>query len=245
MKPVYVKPALYCMFYEHLKQIAQEYGYNLVVNGSMNRDLDLIAIPWVDNPKSEQDMIKDFQKYLTGRIITGTDGLVHYTTLPGNRHSYVIDLNRGDKHGEWVRFADEEYYLDISVVQLTLKTMKDKDKDLLLIGKHKPHCWGKMTWILKYSEGKEPFYSVCRCEHGAKECMRLTREQQLKSEGGKPDKWADKIRQIEEIRDAQQKAYDEDTKRWDSLHRVRNALVLTKVESYIEGLTEALTILKS
>ena len=40
---------------------------------------------------------------------------LEYTTLPGGRHSYVIHLNRGDKHGEWVRFEDKEYYLDISV----------------------------------------------------------------------------------------------------------------------------------
>ena len=117
-KPIAFKPGLYAIYYEHLKQIAQNYGYNLVVHGSMNRDLDLIAIPWVDNPRPEQDMIKDFQEYLTGRTLVKPDGTVDYTTLPGNRHSYVIELNRGNKHGEWVRFEDREYYLDISVVQI-------------------------------------------------------------------------------------------------------------------------------
>jgi hypothetical protein len=106
------------MYYEQLKQIAEEYGYNLVVHGSMQRDLDLIAIPWIDNPKPEQDMIKDFQKYLTGCTLSMPDGNVHFTTLPGGCHSYTIDLNRGDKHGEWVRFEDKEYYLDISVTPL-------------------------------------------------------------------------------------------------------------------------------
>jgi hypothetical protein len=84
----------------------------------MNRDMDLIAIPWIDNPKPEQDMIKDFQEYLTGIKTTRPNGDVYFTTLPGNRHSYIIDLNRGNKHGEWVRFEDREYYLDISVTQL-------------------------------------------------------------------------------------------------------------------------------
>jgi hypothetical protein len=120
MKPIHVKPGLYTMFYEYLKQIAESYGYNLVINGSMNRDLDLIAVPWVDNPKSEQEMIKEFQEYLTGIYTTDPEGNIPFTVLPGNRHSYVIDLNRGDKHGEWVRFSDQEYYLDISIIQLTI-----------------------------------------------------------------------------------------------------------------------------
>ena len=115
------KPGLYAMYFLQLKEIAEQYGYNLVVHGSMARDLDLIAIPWVDKPRPEQEMIQDFQEYLTGTIITKPDGRVHYTVLPGGRHSYVIDVNRGDKNGEWHRFSDEQYYMDISVTQLNTK----------------------------------------------------------------------------------------------------------------------------
>lgn len=118
MKPIQAKPGLYTIFYEHLKQIALEYGYNLIVHGSLQRDLDLIAIPWIDNPRPEQDMIKDFQKYLTGGTLIMPNGEVYFTTLPGGRHAYVIELNRGDKRGEWVRFEDAEYYLDISVTPI-------------------------------------------------------------------------------------------------------------------------------
>jgi hypothetical protein len=117
-KPTHVKPGLYAIYYEHMKQIAKEHGYNLVIHGSMHRDLDLIAIPWTDKPKPEQGMIKEFQEYLIGRTLVMPDGNVHFSTLPGGRHCYVIELNRGDKHGEWVRFEDKEYYLDISVTQL-------------------------------------------------------------------------------------------------------------------------------
>ena len=115
-KPIHVKPAMYALFFYDLKEIAKQYGYNLVIHGSLNRDLDLIAIPWSDDIKSEQDMIMEFQSYLTGHIIVMPGGGVHYTILPGGRHSYVIDLNRGNRKGEWSSY-DEQYYLDISVIQ--------------------------------------------------------------------------------------------------------------------------------
>jgi hypothetical protein len=115
-KPVHCRPAMYALFFYDLKVIAKKYGYNLVLHGSLNRDLDLIAIQWVDNPKSEQNMIKAFQKYLTGWVTLQPDKKVHFTILPGDRHSYIIQLNRGNKRGEWMRYKDEQYYVDISVI---------------------------------------------------------------------------------------------------------------------------------
>jgi len=117
-KPIHARPGLYAMYYERLKLIAKDYGYCLVIHGSMHRDLDLIAIPWTDNPSSEQEMIKDFQQYLTGKNVIKSNGNVQYSKMPGGRKAYSINLNRGDRDGEWVRFEDEEYYIDISVTPL-------------------------------------------------------------------------------------------------------------------------------
>lgn len=113
-----IKPGLYAMYYEYLKDIAKHYGYNLVVHGSMNRDLDLIAIPWIDNPAPSEEMIKEMQMYLTDKHVVNDKGNVHFDILPGGRKNYTISLNRGNKSGEWVRFEDSEYYLDISVTPL-------------------------------------------------------------------------------------------------------------------------------
>lgn len=44
--------------------------------------------------------------------------------------------------------------------------------------KTKPHCWGKMTWVLKYPVGKEKH--VCVCEHDSAKCLALTRENNKK-----------------------------------------------------------------
>lgn len=121
MKPSTPKPQLYAYYFSHLKDIATDYGYNLVVHGSMNRDLDLIAIPWVNEPKPEVEMIRALNDWLGGEIDESLTG-----TLPGGRTSYVINLNRGgykkNKEGliidpiEFVK--DPQYYIDISVTPL-------------------------------------------------------------------------------------------------------------------------------
>lgn len=113
-KPIHVKPALYSYYFEQLKVIAKEFGYNLVIHGSMHRDLDLIAIPWIDNPEDEFKMVQKFENYLTG---FHSEQKEHYlfSILPGGRKNYVISLNR---IGEWNNYIDAQYYLDISVTPL-------------------------------------------------------------------------------------------------------------------------------
>lgn len=50
------------------------------------------------------------------------------------------------------------------------------------MGASKPHCYGKMDWILKYPEDETPKESICRCEFKSS-CLRLTRNKQEKLEG--------------------------------------------------------------
>jgi len=119
-KPLHARPGIFTYFFEDLKLIAREFGYNLVVHGSMNRDLDLIAIPWVDDPKDEIEMIKAFDMHLRGtRYSDGNEKTGYmFSVLPGGRKSYVINLNRG---GEWNQYDDKQYYIDISVTPLLKK----------------------------------------------------------------------------------------------------------------------------
>lgn len=126
VKPTHAKPNLYAYYFLQLKEIAIEYGYNLVVHGSMNRDLDLIAIPWVDNAKPELEMVKSLADCLGGSVmLKQLEGQKnpYASALQGGRTNYVIDLNRGgykrDENGdiaEPIQFTpDPEYYIDISV----------------------------------------------------------------------------------------------------------------------------------
>jgi len=121
-KPIHAKPSLYAYYFLHLKEIALEYGYNLVLHGSMARDLDLIAIPWVDDPKPELDMINALSQHMNGVTSNNPETFMH-KMLPGGRKSFVINLNRGgyrrNNEGDIsdpIEFTpDPQYYIDISV----------------------------------------------------------------------------------------------------------------------------------
>lgn len=55
-------PIMYATYYGIMKEVAAIYGYAIAIHGSMVRDLDLIAVPWVEKPGSVIDMFKEFNK---------------------------------------------------------------------------------------------------------------------------------------------------------------------------------------
>ena len=127
-KPIHAKPSLYAYYFLGMKEIALQFGYNLVLHGSLARDMDLIAIPWTDSPKPELELIHELSNYITGH--TAAEGheknIYMMTTQPGGRHCYVINVRRGgykrDKKGNIADpiqyFEDPQYYIDISVTPL-------------------------------------------------------------------------------------------------------------------------------
>lgn len=60
-------------FYESImpaiRKVARECGYAIGLHGSMRRDLDLIAVPWIDEPAgSPEALAVAIQKAATGGI---------------------------------------------------------------------------------------------------------------------------------------------------------------------------------
>ena len=127
MKPIHAKPSLYAYYFETLKEIAKEYGYNLVLHGSLNRDLDLIAIPWEDKVGDIDILIDNIASAIGGtvmmqdRSIDNSTGVRFKKTHHG-RVIYVININRDFKTKyNGIKtvvedYADPQYYLDISVL---------------------------------------------------------------------------------------------------------------------------------
>lgn len=118
MKPLKAKPHFYAICFSGLQEIAKLKGYNLVIHGSMNRDMDLVAIPWVDDCSTHVELLGEFCEYLgvpkPYRPINEAEYM--YSRLGGGRHSYVINLNRGSKFNGYL---DAQYYLDISITPKT------------------------------------------------------------------------------------------------------------------------------
>ncbi len=121
-KPQKAKPQFYACCFQPLQAIAREMGYNLLMHGSMDRDMDLVAVPWVDEPAEELKLITAFDDYLRGDHHEPETAERHYrhNFLPGGRSSWTIDLNRG---GYWNGgfIQDGQWYIDISITPLIKK----------------------------------------------------------------------------------------------------------------------------
>lgn len=60
MKPPTSAPVYACL-YSELAELFREHGYALAVHGSLQRDFDLIAIPWTDSPSSPPEILSDIE----------------------------------------------------------------------------------------------------------------------------------------------------------------------------------------
>jgi hypothetical protein len=110
-KPIHVKPNFYSSCIDGLKEISMTYGYNLVIHGSLTRDLDLLVVPWNKVTRPHIEMITEFADYLGGWI----DDRFSKPTFHGR--VYVINLNRKRFIAENGQSIDPQYYLDISVIE--------------------------------------------------------------------------------------------------------------------------------
>jgi len=111
-KPTQVKPSFYAYLFEPLKEISKKYGYNLVMNGSLNRDFDLIAIGWQFDLGDKLEMIQEFDMFINGKQSDKKEDYL-WSVLPPKRQTFVININRG---GAFNDYQDKQYYLDISIV---------------------------------------------------------------------------------------------------------------------------------
>jgi len=47
----------YCSLYPEFAEIARKHGYALAIHGSLERDMDLVAIPWTDSASDPQAIV--------------------------------------------------------------------------------------------------------------------------------------------------------------------------------------------
>lgn len=69
-KPKYLFAAMtYASCLGTIKEAARELGYAITVHGSFIRDLDLVAIPWVDNAEPPEMLVAAIREITGGSII--------------------------------------------------------------------------------------------------------------------------------------------------------------------------------
>ena len=93
-------PAWYHMNYCHMLETAREAGYALALHGSLQRDLDLVAVPWTSEAVTAEALIEKFVSE-NGLIKIEPQG----KEQPHGRKSYSLGMG-GD------------LYADISVMPL-------------------------------------------------------------------------------------------------------------------------------
>lgn len=122
-KPIHAKPSLYSFYFEAVKEIGLQYGYNIVLHGSMNRDLDLIAIPWQENIGDKMEMLDRIASAIGGYVMVESDeDRKRFRDKFHGRQCYVININRTIKAKaqgfitEFEEYADPQYYIDLSIL---------------------------------------------------------------------------------------------------------------------------------
>lgn len=66
---------------------AKACGYAVGLHGSMKRDCDLIAVPWVENAKPHKDLIADLCKALDAIVLLSAERKAH------NRVAVILQIN--------------------------------------------------------------------------------------------------------------------------------------------------------
>lgn len=94
-------PACFVAMYPHLRDIARELGYALAVHGSVARDFDLLAVPWIEQAAAPATLAEAIRAEVGG-LFLDSDNLPH--RKPHRRVAYLIHLGGGP-------------YIDLSIVE--------------------------------------------------------------------------------------------------------------------------------
>lgn len=101
MKEPFVTP-LYGVIYLNIVKAAREIGYAVAIHGSVQRDLDLLAVPWTDEAVDDETLVN--------AVIKACDGWVINEIPP--RHP--IQKPHGRK--SWSIYLDQYTYIDLCVM---------------------------------------------------------------------------------------------------------------------------------
>lgn len=115
-------PPFYAVIYQKLCRVALRRGWALAIHGTVQRDLDLVLIPWTEDADSVDHVVEDIRLFVEG---TYTDKArkraekkrLGDATRPkyGLAHFYATEKPHGRKVIS-IYIGYSAYYLDISIM---------------------------------------------------------------------------------------------------------------------------------
>lgn len=104
--------ATYASMLPDIVKAGRDCGYAIAPHGSMARDFDLIAVPWIEEARSAQELIMRILSVTGANLREGSckrDG--EWESVPG-------DVGTKKPHGRraWSLFLGHHLYLDVSVM---------------------------------------------------------------------------------------------------------------------------------
>lgn len=103
------KPIAYLALYPALVRCAREMGYALALHGSMERDFDLIAVPWTAEARPAAELVAEVVRLVDGYVKTDINA------EPGD---YTERNPEPKPHGRlaWAILLGRDRYIDLSVM---------------------------------------------------------------------------------------------------------------------------------
>lgn len=96
------KPVFYAVLYDSMRRAALDCGYALALHGSMQSDMDLMAMPWVEDA-SPVDVLVSKLNDCIGETVWKESNLHLRETRPHGRMIYTLSMM-----GSW--------HIDLSVI---------------------------------------------------------------------------------------------------------------------------------
>ena len=96
------RPAFYACMWEDIRRCAMDCGWAVALHGSLASDMDIMAMPWVENSVTFEELINRVSKLFKDNDMS-SQYVITYNDKPHNRIVATIPI-----------FAD--FYLDISTI---------------------------------------------------------------------------------------------------------------------------------
>lgn len=104
---------IYSQILPRIRSAAKELGYAVAIHGTLSRDLDLLAVPWIEEAAEPIELVRMIASEVSGFII-------------GNRtdeRGYISDQPHEMPHGRmsWNICWGGKAFIDLSVMPLSRK----------------------------------------------------------------------------------------------------------------------------